>query len=113
MSRSDEKRLDDIRDACTKTAELVRRGTEAFDEEPFLWLALERLVEVACEAASRLDSSTYEGFPGVDWRAMAGVRVLLAHAYHRVERDALWEIVTVDLPRVAEVLGPVDQDATD
>jgi uncharacterized protein with HEPN domain len=44
---------------------------------------------------------------------MAGVRVLLAHAYHRVERDALWEIVTVDLPRVAEVLGPVDQDATD
>jgi len=47
VSRSDAKRLDDILVMCERVARLVDRGRDAFDEDPALWWALERCIEVA------------------------------------------------------------------
>lgn len=33
---------------------------------------------------------------------------MLAHAYHRVDRDLLWDIAERDLPDLAKALGPVE-----
>lgn len=89
---------------CERVARLVDRGRDAFDEDPALWWALERCIEVAGEAASNVDQSTRDKCPGIDWRGLVGVRVLLAHAYHRVIEEPLWEIATVDMPAVARAL---------
>lgn len=94
MSRSDEKRLDDIRRMCETAASVVARGRVALEEDDVLWLALERAVEIAGEAATRLSDATKERFPEVEWDELVAVRVLLAHAYHRVDRDLLWETLT-------------------
>lgn len=106
MSRSDEKRLDDVREMCAKVANLVARGRPAIEADELLWLALERAVEVAGEAATRMEDATRKLFPTVAWTELIAVRVVLAHAYHRVDLDQLWTIATVDLPAVAEALGP-------
>ena len=41
------------------------------------------------------------------------VRVILAHAYHRVDLDLLWGIAADDLPVVADALGPMVEDGTE
>ena len=106
MSRSDEKRLDDIRDMCSKVGSLVERGRSAIEADEVLWLALERAIEIAGEAATQVSDETKAIFPEVAWKELSAVRVVLAHAYHRVDLDQLWEIAANDLPTVAQALGP-------
>lgn len=113
MSRSDEKRLDDIRDMCAKVASLVERGRAAIEADEVLWLALERAIEIAGEAATQVSGETRARFPGVAWKELAAVRVLLAHAYHRVDLDQLWGIAANDLPTVAQALGPSPAEGYD
>jgi len=110
VSRSDTKRLNDIRRMCANAATLVRRGRAAIEADEVLWLALERAIEIAGEAATQLSGETRARFPDLEWRELIAVRVILAHAYHRVDLDQLWGIAAVDLPRVAEALGPLVQD---
>ncbi|MCB1038707.1 MAG: DUF86 domain-containing protein [Acidimicrobiales bacterium] len=113
MSRSDEKRLDDIRDMCAKVASLVARGRTAIEADEVLWLALERAIEIAGEAATQVSDETKASFPGVAWKELSGVRVVLAHAYHRVDLDQLWGIAANDLPTVAQALGPSPAEGDD
>ncbi len=113
MSRSDEKRLADIRDMCGKVASLVERGRAAIEADELLWLALERAIEIAGEAATQISEQTKVEFPGVAWKELCAVRVVLAHAYHRVDLDQLWGIAIGDLPTVAEALGPSPNAVTD
>jgi len=40
----------------------------------------------------------------VPWRAIAGTRDRLAHAYFDVDLDQLWHIVSADLPALVVVL---------
>lgn len=108
MSRSDEKRLDDIRQMCAKAADVVARGRPAIEADEVLWLALERAIEIAGEAATQLSDETRSRHAGVPWQELISVRVVLAHAYHRVDLDQLWAIAADDLPGVAEALGPMD-----
>lgn len=112
MSRSDEKRLDDIRDMCAKVASLVERGRTEIEQDELLWLALERAVEVAGEAATRVSKETRASYPDVAWKELGAVRVMLAHAYHRVDLDLLWGIASDDLPLVAATLGPPSESPT-
>ncbi len=107
MSRSDWKRLNDIRRMCSAASELVERGRPAIEADPLLWMALERAIEIAGEAATQLEDATRARHPGAEWRPLMATRVILAHAYHRVDLDLLWDIAAHDLPRLAEALGPL------
>lgn len=52
MSRSDDERITDLLDAGDELADIVDRGAEAFDADPILRRAAERLLEIIGEAAS-------------------------------------------------------------
>ncbi len=56
LSRSDEKRLDDMREMCSAIARIVERGRSAFDTDFALPLALERALEVLGEAANHVSA---------------------------------------------------------
>lgn len=105
MTRSDDERLDDMRDACAEVAELVDRGEDAYIGDRAVALAIERLLEIIGEAANALDPSTRERFPDVAWSDIARLRIVLAHHYHRVDSDQVWAIASDDVPRLAEHLG--------
>ena len=91
---------------CAKVASLVERGRSEVEGDELLWLALERAIEIAGEAATQVSEETKATLPDVAWRELSAVRVVLAHAYHRVDLDLLWGIAVDDLPRVAVALGP-------
>ncbi len=67
-------------------------------------MALTRLVEIVGEAATNVSAETAAAFPSVPWRAIAGTRDRLVHAYFDVDFDRLWQIVAVDLPSLVATL---------
>lgn len=109
MSRSDDQRVDDMREQSALVATLVGRGRVAFDEDPAILPALERTLEILGEAAGRVSDEGREAFPTIPWRDVVRLRDRLAHHYHRVEPDQIWTIATLDVPAVAEALGPATE----
>lgn len=81
MSRSDDQRIADILEAAEQIARVVQGGREAWDSDRIAQLAVERLLEII------------------------GVRVVLAHHYHRVDPGQVWNIAATEVPRFAKQLG--------
>ncbi len=104
MSRSDEQRIDDLLDAADELAAIVARGRGAFDTDPVLRRASERLWEIIGEAATGLSDLTTSRYPHVPWRDISRLRIILAHHYHRVDPSQVWTIAASEVPVVAEAL---------
>ena len=61
-------------------------------------------MKVVGEAAKNVSDQERKRHPEVPWRAIAGTRDRLAHAYLDVDLDQLWRIDSVDLPALIPVL---------
>lgn len=106
MSRhDDEVRLRHMLDAARQAIAFAHgRSRTDLDKDLQLSLALTRLVEIVGEAAKNVSAETAAAFPSVPWRAIAGTRDRLVHAYFDVDFDRLWQIVAVDLPSLVAML---------
>jgi uncharacterized protein with HEPN domain len=60
--------------------------------------AVVRNLEIVGEAASRLSPALTESSRSVPWRAIAGMRNRLIHAYFGVDPEMVWATVSKDLP---------------
>lgn len=76
---------------------IAGRTRGELDRDLQLTLALTRLVEIIGEAAKNVSDAERGRRPEIPWRAIAGTRDRLAHAYFDVDLDRLWQIVSVDL----------------
>jgi len=65
VSRSDDERIADILDAADELEVIVGRGRLAFDDDPILRRAAERLLEIIGEAANTLAGETTARYPHV------------------------------------------------
>jgi uncharacterized protein with HEPN domain len=93
--------------ASQAVAFIEGRSRADLDADLQLSLALTRLVEIIGEASKNVAPETREKFPQVPWRAIAGTRDRLVHAYFDVDLDRLWQIVAVDLPLLVAALPGV------
>jgi uncharacterized protein with HEPN domain len=66
--------------------------------------AVLRRFEIIGEAASRLAPETQARFPTLPFRAMRGMRNIIAHDYGEVDLDLVWKTATADLPTLIETL---------
>lgn len=104
MTRSDEHRIGDILSAGGELALIVERGRDAFDDDPILRRAAERLLEIIGEASNLLGDEVTGRYPEVPWQDIGRLRILLAHHYHRVDPDQVWAIATADVPDLVAAL---------
>src|SRR5258708_7670912 len=88
----------------------ANRQLEAFVADEMAYDATLRNLEVLGEAAKSIPEEIRQRHPDVDWRGLAGLRDVLAHAYFALDDPTLWKIVQVDIPRVIELLGPIEQE---
>lgn len=103
--REDRVRLRYMLDASRQAIAFIQgRARKDLDGELQLTLALTRLVEIVGEAAKNVSDEERQRHPDVPWRAIAGTRDRLAHAYFDVDLDQLWRIVSGDLPALIPVL---------
>jgi len=82
----------------------VARGRSAFETDVVLRRALERLLEIIGEAANGLSDDFKASIPGVPWRDLGRLRIVIAHHYHRVDPAQVWQIAANECPSLVAEL---------
>ena len=110
MSLSDEQRVQDILDASDQILNVVKDGRDAWDKDRLRQLAVERLLEIIGESANSLTDSFRAQYPDIAWRDIIGLRIVLAHHYHRVDPNQVWVIAETEVEQLAERLRTDRED---
>jgi uncharacterized protein with HEPN domain len=112
MSRHDDRiTLRQMVDHIEEAVAIAQGRTRAdVESDRLLFLALLKLVEIVGEAATRVSAPMQAAHPEFPWRGIIGTRNRLVHGYDSVDRDILWDIVTLDfpplIPRLRALLPP-------
>lgn len=81
---------------------LVARGKIAYDADEALHLAAEAILHKVGEAVARLPDEFVNAHSEVPWRAMKGMRNIVAHAYEQVDYEMIWNALSIRLPAEIE-----------
>lgn len=76
--------------------------------------AVVRNLEIIGEAVKGLPQEARDLAPTVEWRKVAGLRDIIAHAYFSLNDDLLWDAISNKLPMllVAMEAAPSDHTST-
>lgn len=101
MKRTDAERLADIAAAVAVVrAHAKRRGDERLRRDALLYNLL-----VVGEAVRALSAEVKAREPKIPWRAIAGLRDLLAHEYYEIDTEVIDDIVARDLAPLAAAIA--------
>ena len=104
MSRDPRGALEDMAEACERAASFVAgMDFAAFVADAKTRSAVQRELFVLGEACKQLPADLLEGHPEVPWRAISGLRDVLAHQYFRVDDSIVWDVTQNELPRLRVV----------
>jgi uncharacterized protein with HEPN domain len=104
VSRGDEQILEDLFETAEKLATLVAKGKEHFLTEIEGQWAIERGILNIGEYATVLSVEFKEAHPEVDWKRIIGMRTFLAHAYHMIDEERVWQAASVKVPELVIAL---------
>lgn len=89
----------DLLDACNASAELVGRGRHVYDDDRMLRLAAEAI------AAAKLRDEAGDELPHeIPWDDVIANRIVVDHAYHRVDYATVWNTLERDVPKLARAV---------
>lgn len=77
---------------------LATKTIENYAADFPLRLAVERALEIICEASLRIPADVKARQSTIDWRKRTDFGNLLRHAYHRVDAQTVFEITKHELP---------------
>ena len=91
--------------------EKVLRYTEGMNFENFVaddrtFDAVIRNLQIIGEAVKNIPNDVRELNPEMEWRKIAGLRDILAHAYFQIEDEIIWDVMQNKVP---SLLGVVSQ----
>jgi uncharacterized protein with HEPN domain len=92
--------LADLAEAVDAANELVNLGKERWDAERPLRLAGEAVIGRLGDIATKLPDEVIEAVPDIPWREVKGMRIIAAHAYHRIDYELVWATLRDDVPRM-------------
>jgi uncharacterized protein with HEPN domain len=96
--------LADLAEAVDAAAELVDLGKERWDAERPLRLAGEAVIGRLGDVATKLPDEVIKASPEIPWREVKGMRIIAAHAYHRIDYETVWVTLRDDVPRIGEAI---------
>lgn len=90
MDPRDRQALIDIRAVLDRALGYPIDTEETFRSKDYLQDAVIRCLEILGEATKRLSPDLRLRHPDLPWRAMAGMRDVLIHAYDQVDIEEVW-----------------------
>jgi uncharacterized protein with HEPN domain len=96
--------LADLAEAADAAAELVSLGKKRWDTERPLRLAGEAVIGRLGDIATKLPDEIVEATPAIPWKQVKGMRIIAAHAYHRIDYEEVWVTLRDDVPRMDEAI---------
>lgn len=108
--RDDAERLADMLEAAEKLEEQGSKGRDRFDQDEIVQLALVHLVQIIGEAASRVSDDLRQRHPEIPWRHVVGMRNRVVHGYFEVDLDLLWDVITLDIPKLRTQLAAIPDE---
>jgi uncharacterized protein with HEPN domain len=100
MSKIDDStRLHHMLDASREAVLFIQeKSRDDLESDRILSLALVRLLEIICEAASKVSPEKKANLPQIYWKQITGMRNRIAHAYFGIDLDVVWQTIVEDLP---------------
>jgi uncharacterized protein with HEPN domain len=105
VTRGVDELLADLAEAVDAAAELVNLGKERWDAERPLRLAGEAVIGRLGDVATKLPDEVIKATPAIPWREVKGMRIIAAHAYHRIDYETVWVTLRDDVPRIGEAVS--------
>ena len=104
MTRGVDDLLADLAQAADAAAELVSLGKRRWDTERPLRLAGEAIIGRLGDIATKLPDEVIKATPEIPWREVKGMRIIAAHAYHRIDYEEVWVTLRDDVPRMDQAI---------
>jgi uncharacterized protein with HEPN domain len=96
--------LADLAETADAAAELVSLGKRRWDTERPLRLAGEAIVGRLGDIATKLPDEVIKATHEIPWREVKGMRIIAAHAYHRIDYEEVWVTLRDDVPRMDQAV---------
>jgi uncharacterized protein with HEPN domain len=77
---------------------------ESFVETEIVQHAVLHCLTILGEAAGRITDASAAEVPDLPWRKMKNLRNVIVHEYEGVNMPIIWDVVTMELPRVVAAL---------
>ena len=106
MDARDHQALVDIQGVLDRALGYPIDNEETFFAKDYLQDAVIRCLEILGEATKRLSPQFRRLHPDVPWRAMAGMRDVLIHAYDQVDIEEVW-LAYQRLPEIRRLINAI------
>lgn len=90
MEQRDRQALENILAVLDRALEFPIPDAQTLEETTYLQDSVIRCLEVLGEATKRLSSEIRIEHTEIPWRAMAGMRDVLIHAYDQIDLEEVW-----------------------
>jgi len=81
----------------TVQSAVAGKSFDEFTNDLIVRLAVERSLEIICEASRRLPDNVKNQHPEIDWPGMVNFGNRARHEYHRINPNIVWDIIKEDL----------------
>jgi uncharacterized protein with HEPN domain len=100
--------LEDISSACGKiTGYLAGQERAGFARDSMVFDAILQNLLVVGEASKRLPDGIKARMPSIQWRAIAGMRDIVAHGYFSLDVDLVWDTASHKIPELKQDIDRV------
>jgi uncharacterized protein with HEPN domain len=99
--------LDMLRYADTVQRLCRGRSPEEFDKDEMLRLAVERAIQIVCEAARKVSKEFRLSHAEIPWKAIIGQRHVLVHDDGEIDTAKIWRVASVHIPALIPLMEPL------
>src|SRR3989344_1365695 len=69
-----------------------------------------RRLEIIGEAVKNISNKTKNEYKNIEWSKIAGTRDKMVHHYFGVDFEIVWNIITIDIPILKEVIIQIKKE---